>query len=95
MRDNDVLFSGKVKILFRELIDVKENNILTIDYELLENSIKLNFANKIFNSIENNTILEEVMYTIGLSMEAEFGVEEVVFYVNNEEIAKKTLKSVD
>ena len=70
-------------------------NAKLLDYELLENSIKLNFDNKIFNSIENNTILEEVMYTIGLSMEAEFGVEEVVFYVNNEEISKKVLKSID
>lgn len=82
-------------ILETSLMSFLNVNAKLLDYELLENSIKLNFDNKIFNSIENNTILEEVMYTIGLSMEAEFGVEEVVFYVNNEEIAKKSLKSVD
>ena len=31
---------GEVKTLFRELRDVKENNILTIDYELLEILLK-------------------------------------------------------
>lgn len=40
MRDNDVLFAGEVKTLFRELIDVKENNILSIDFELLDILLK-------------------------------------------------------
>ena len=82
-------------ILETSLMSFLNVNAKLLDYELLENSIKLNFDNKIFSSIENNTILEEVMYTVGLSMQAEFGVEEVIFYVNNEEIAKKTLKVVD
>ena len=40
MRDNNVLFAGEVKTLFRELIDVKENNILSIDFELLDILLK-------------------------------------------------------
>ena len=95
----------KVKVIIEEMSSapVLETSLMSflnvnaklLDYELLENSIKLNFDNKIFNNIQDNTILEEVMYTIGLSMQAEFGVEEVVFYVNNEEIAKKSLKTID
>lgn len=95
----------KVKIIIKEMTSapILETSLMSflnvntklLDYELLEDSIKLNFNNKIFNNITENTILEEVMYTIGLSMQAEFGVKEVIYYVNNEEICTKSLKTVD
>lgn len=95
----------KVKVIIKEmssapifettLMSFLNVNAKLLDYEMLENSIKLNFNNKIFNNITDNTILEEVMYTIGLSMQAEFGVNEVIYYVDNEEICKKSLKTVD
>ena len=40
MRSHDVLFAGEVNTLFKELIDVKENNILSIDFELLDILLK-------------------------------------------------------
>ena len=40
----------------------------------------------ILNDITSNNILEEVVYTVGLSMSDNLDVEEVVFMVENEEI---------
>ena len=45
--------------------------------------------------LTNNLILEEVMYTIGLSLCDELDVEEVIFMVNSEEISTFSLKTLD
>ena len=44
---------------------------------------KLNFNDKILSNITNNNILEEVMYSVGLSLCDEDDVKEVIFMVNN------------
>ena len=40
-------------------------------------------------------ILEEVIYTICLSIEDNYDVKQIVFNVNNEEIYKSVLKSIE
>lgn len=95
----------KVKIIIDELatsityetnlMSFLDTNVKLLDYEVIDNKIKLNFNNLILSDITSNIILEEVMYTIGLSLCDELDVEEVVFEVNNEEIATFSSKSID
>ena len=77
------------------LMSYLDANVKLLDYEIIDNKIKLNFNNLILTDITSNVILEEVMYTIGLSLCDELSVEEVVFAVNNEEISTFSSKSID
>lgn len=56
-----------------------ENDILTI-----------NFNDAIYNDINEKEILEEVIYSISMSINDNYDVKEVIFNVNNEEIYKNT-----
>ena len=95
----------KVKIIIDELstsflyesnlMSYLDANVKLLDYELTDKSIKLNFNNLILSDITDNLILEEVMYTIGLSLTQELDIEEVIFKVNNQEISTFSLKSLD
>ena len=62
-------------------------NVRLLDYEMTDKVIKLNFNDLILSDITNNLILEEVMYTIGLSLCDEFAVEDVIFEVDDQEIS--------
>lgn len=87
----------KVKVIIDELatsltyesnlMSYLDVNVKLIDYEIVDKTIKLNFNDLILSDITNNVILEEVMYTIGLSLCDELSVEKVIFNVNNQEIA--------
>ena len=93
---------GKIKIIIEEITSnpVYESNLMSflnvntklLDYEIKDDVIKLNFNNLILSDITGNSILEEVIYTISLSVSNEIDVKEVVFMVENEEIYKKVLE---
>ena len=95
----------KVKIIIDELATslVYESNLMSyldtnvklLDYEIIDETIRLNFNDLILSDITNSLILEEVMYTIGLSLCDEFNVEDVIFEVNEEEISTFSLKTLD
>lgn len=57
-----------------------------LDYEIEENIISLTFNNYIFNEFEENDILEEVKYSIGLSIKDNYNAEKMVFKVDNKKI---------
>ncbi len=91
-KDNDI-----VKIIIKELSSspIYETNLMSYlntnatlnNYELLENNLKLNFNESLLNDIDEKNILEEVIYTISLSMDNIYNdLESVSFLVNNEEI---------
>ncbi len=62
-------------------------NTVLNDYELDNNNLKLNFNELLLNDIDKKNILEEVIYTISLSMNNIYdNLESVSFLVNNEEI---------
>ena len=98
--NNDKL--DKIKIIIEELTSnpVYESNLMSflnvntklLDYEIKDDVIKLNFNNLILSDITGNSILEEVIYTISLSVSNEIDVKEVIFMVENEEIYKKVLE---
>lgn len=95
----------KVKVIIDELstsityetnlMSYLDTNVKLLDYEIIDNKIKLNFNNLILSDITSNIILEEVMYTIGLSLCDELSVEEVIFQVNDEEISTFSPKILD
>lgn len=95
----------KVKIIIDELatsllyesnlMSYLDANVKLINYELNDKTIRLNFNELILSDIANNLILEEVMYTIGLSLTQELDIDEVIFEVNNREISTFSLKSLD
>ena len=69
-----------------------DSNVKLLNYELSENVIKLNFNDLILSDITDNLILEEVMYTIGLSLCDAYNIEKVIFEVNNQEISTFSVK---
>jgi len=95
----------KIKVIIEELSTspVYESSLISflnvstklLNYEIIDNTLKLNFNNMILNDITSNNILEEVVYTIGLSMNDNLDVEEVVFMVENEEIYKFLPKTIE
>ena len=92
----------KIKVIIEQLSNslTYESNLMSylsdnaklLDYEIDDKSIKLNFNNMILSDISSNNILEEVVYTIGYSINEVVDVDEVVFYVNNEKICNFLLK---
>lgn len=92
----------KIKVIIEQLSNslTYESNLMSylsdnaklLDYEIDDKTIKLNFNNMILSDISSNNILEEVVYTIGYSINEVVDVDEVVFYVNNEKICNFLLK---
>lgn len=92
----------KIEIIIDELATnlIYESNLASyldmnaklLDYEIINDQVRVNFNDKILSSITEDKILEEVMYTIGLSLCDELSVSSVVFEVNNQEIATFNLE---
>lgn len=89
----------KIKIIIDELssnyvyesnlISLLDKNIKLLDYELVNDSIILDFNNSIF--LNEEEILEEVTYSVF----ANYDVQEIVFKSNGKEILKKSIKNVE
>lgn len=95
----------KVKVIIEELTSapIYESNLMSflnvntklLDYEMNDKTITLNFNDMILNDITDNNILEEVVYTISLSLDNLYNLDEVIFMVNDEEICKSVIKTLD
>lgn len=95
----------KIKVIIEQLSSapIYETNLMSfldvstklLDYSQEEDTIRLNFNNSILSDVTSNNILEEVIYTISLSLNDNYGIEEVVFCVENEEIYKSLLKNIE
>lgn len=92
--DDDI---DTIKVVIKELSSspIYQTNLMSYlnasavlnDYELEENNLKLNFNEGLLTNVDSNKILEEVIYTVGLSVTDIYdNLETVSFYVNNEEI---------
>ncbi len=89
--------NNKIEIIIEELKSspIYETNLMSflassvelLNYEELENQISLSFNNAILADLENKDILEEVKYSIALSLKDTLNVEDVIFKVNDEIIA--------
>ncbi len=94
----------KIEIIIDELgSTVKQNHLMSflnsktnlLDFKVQDKKMEVCFSESIFNDFDKKDILEEVLYTISLSIYDNYDVEEVIFQVNSQEIAKTTLKSLE
>lgn len=97
--------NDKIKIIIDELTSstIYETNLMSflnyntklLDYEINDNVLKLNFNEFLFDDVTTRSILEEVIYSISLSVRDNFNVEEVIFTVNDKEITKSVIKNIE
>lgn len=66
------------------LVSYLHANAEMTNYEILENEIKLSFNNYLLDDLTSGNVLEEVKYTIFLSLRDTYHVEKVEFNVKNE-----------
>jgi germination protein M len=95
----------KIKIIIDELTSgpIYETNLMSflntnaklLNYELKDGSLILNFNSYILDDIKDKKILEEVIYSIALSVGDNYDVKEVIFKVENEEIEKSTIGGIE
>lgn len=95
----------KIKIIIEDLTSSNTYMSNLISYinsntKLLKTNIEndimeLTFNNYILNDFNSNDILEEVIDTISLSIKENYDVKEVVFYVNDDEICKSVIKTIE
>ena len=83
---------GSSNLYKTNLMSYLNSNTKLLSVNESENELIVNFNSAIFNDINTEEILEEVIYTISLSINDEFPVNEVVFLVENQEIYKKILE---
>ena len=84
----------KIEIIIDELKSspIYETNLMSYlassveleSYEELENQVTLSFNHAIFDDFDEQNILEEVKYSISLSIQDTLHVDEVIFKVNDE-----------
>ena len=75
------------RMTLKEFLNILKLATTLNDYELVDNSLSLNFNELLLNEVDKKHILEEVIYTISLSMNNIYdNLESVSFLVNNEEI---------
>jgi len=95
----------KISIVIDELTSMSTYNtnllsFLNSNTKLLEATnqddiLTLVFNNYIFDNLDEAKILEEVIYTISLSVKDNYEVTDVIFVVNDTEIYKSVLKTLD
>ena len=77
------------------LMSYLNNNTELLSVNELDDELVVNFNSAIFNDINTKEILEEVIYTISMSISDNYDVNTVVFNVEDEEIYKSVLKSIE
>ena len=88
--------NNKIEIIIEELksspiyetnlMSYLASSVLLLNYETLENEIALSFNNDILN-LNKDDILEEVKYSIALSLKETLNIDNVIFKVNDKIIA--------
>lgn len=86
----------KVEVIIEELkaSPIHQSNLMSflasnatlLDYEIKENTIKLEFSSYILDNFFNDKLIEEVKYAISASLCDTLGVKQVDFIVNGEKI---------
>ena len=77
------------------LMSYLNNNTKLLSVNENEDELVVNFNSGIFNDINTEEILEEVIYTISMSINDNYSINTVVFNVEDKEIYKSVLKSIE
>ena len=80
------------KLLNTNLISYLNSNTELLSYNETDKTLLLNFNEGILEDINTNNILEEVSYSINLSIKENYNIDEVLYYVNNKIISTFNLK---
>ena len=94
-----------IRVIIKELSSspIYETNLMSYlnnrahltNYEMIENNLKLNFNELLLNDLDNKNILEEVIYTISLSVNNIYNnLETVSFYVNDTEVYSLSINDI-
>lgn len=88
----------RVEIIIKELksTPIYHTNLISYlkasanmtNYEILENAISLSFNNYLIANMKEEQILEEVKYSIALSLRDTYGINEVIFNIPDSENSK-------
>lgn len=71
------------KMLNTNLISYLNSNTELLSYNETDKTLLLNFNESILNDINTNNILEEVTYSINLSIKDNYDIKDVIYYVND------------
>ena len=95
----------KIKIIVDELassylynsnlMSYLNSNTTLLSSEITDDTLSLVFNQYVFSDQTTKNILEEVIYTIGLSIGVNYDVKQVVFNVDNQEIYKSVIKTLE
>ena len=77
------------------LMSYLNSNTKVVSLNEDKNQLVIDFNDYIYNDIDSNEILDEVIYTICLSVQDNYNVDTVVFTVDNKEIYKSTSKILE
>lgn len=77
------------------LISYLNSNAKLLSAQTTSDSLDLVFNSYIFSNVEEKDVLEEVIHTISLSIKDNYDVQNVSISVDNEEIYKSTLKTIE
>ena len=66
-----------------------------MNYEIKDKSMYLVFNDYILDNIDEKKVMEEVIYSISLSIGENYNVDEVIFMLNDEEITKSVIKALE
>lgn len=96
--------NDKIKIIINELasshlydtnlMSFLNSNTKLVEYDISEQTMHLHFNNYLFDNMLEENILEEVMYTILLSVKDNYDIEEVGFYVDQEQVLLRNLLNI-
>ncbi len=95
----------KIEVIIKELSSspIYETSLMSYlnseatleNYQILDNSISLDFNSAILSDVSSNDILEEVTYAINLSIKDNYNFESVSYMVDDKEIVTFDLKSLE
>ena len=95
----------KIKIIIDELTSshIYETNLMSflnynaklMSYSCDDDKLLLNFNDYLFDDANEKSILEEVVYSICLSIRDNYDINEVIFLVDGKEITKSVLKNIE
>jgi len=95
----------KIEVIINELTSspIYETSLMSYlnseatlqNYELLDNSLSLDFNSAILSDVASGDILEEVTYAINLSIKDNYDIDTVFYTIDNKEIASFDLKSLE
>lgn len=93
---------SKIEIIIKELTSSKmlntnlmsylNSNTELLSYNETDKSLLLNFNDSILTDINTNNILEEVTYSINLSIKDNYNINEVLYYVNDKIVSTFSIK---